>query len=521
MVGTIDSGLGQMVQFSALKFKPGQGPLYQQLFDEIVRRIRNGAFPPGHKLPPTRALAKSVGAHRNTVVRAYEALEDAGFVESTVGRGTFVSAAAAAPSAEPLPTPPTAHPGTGVPWSRLVSRSVRVEAISRWDRVAQRIQNADVINLTRMQPSDDLLPTALFRRCMDHVLQRLGSRALGYAPREGLPRLREAIREDLARQGVACTAEDILITTGSQQALDLIARALVDPGDAFLVDAMTYAGAVNALGAAGAELLPFSWDAEGPDPTTIPTAANLDLKGAYLMPGAHNPTGRLITAARRTALLAWSRRTGIPLIEDDYAADLHLDDSPVPAPLRAEDGEVVYLATYSKKLIPALRVGFVLAPAALRPHLVALKQTVDLGTSALMQHALAEFLERGYLAAHLERVRLEYRRRRDALVAALAEAVPPGFHLRPPASGQALWMALPADFEPSEVFRAAQAEGVLVSPSTLFQVGGGGERGLRITFCYEPAARLIEGARRLGRALSKLTATRYPTAPEPDALGVT
>ena len=493
--------------------------MYQQLFDEIVRRIRNGALPPGHRLPPTRALAKAVGAHRNTVVRAYEALEDAGFVDSAVGRGTFVtSAARSVPATEPVAV--RAVPAPGVPWTRLVARAGKVEPLSRWDRVAQRIQTKEVINLTRMQPAEELLPTALFKRCVDHVLRTLSGRCLGYAPREGLPRLREAVQEDLARQGVACPADDILITTGSQQALDLLARALVDPSDAFLVDSTTYAGAVTALGAAGARLIPFPSDDEGPDPMAVEQLARSGVKGAYLMPGAHNPTGRQTTAARRAALLSWSRRAGVPLIEDDYAADLHLDDTPAPAPLRAADGDVVYIGTYSKKLIPALRVGFVVAPAPLRPHLVALKQTVDLGTSALMQHALAEFLERGYLGAHLERSRPEYRRRRDALAAALNDALPDGFRVRPPAAGQAMWLPLPDGFEPSEVFRAAQDEGVLVSPSTLFQVGDRAERGLRLTYCSETPARLIEGAHRLARALERLRPTIHPL-PEPDALGVT
>ena len=504
----------QLVQFSAIQFHPGQGPLYQQLFDEIVRRIRNGALPAGYRLPPTRVLAKTVGAHRNTVVRAYEALEDAGFVDSTVGRGTFVAS-----SALPADRPPEAVASAGVSWNRLLSRAGRVEPLSRWDRVAKRIQTSEVVNLTRMQPSEDLLPTALFKRCVEHVFRTVSSRALGYAPREGLARLREAVCHDLARQGVACSADDVLITTGSQQALDVVARALVDPGDAFLVDSTTYAGALTALGAAGARLIPFPSDLEGPDPAAVERLAEKGVKGAYLMPGAHNPTGRQTTTERRWALLQWSRRSGVPLIEDDYAADLQLSDAPAPSPLRGADGDVVYIGTYSKKLIPALRVGFVVAPAALRPHLVALKQTVDLGTSALMQHALAEFLERGYLGAHLERTRIEYRRRRDALVEALRQGLPEGFTVQTPAAGQALWLSLPDAFEPSDAFRAAQEEGVLVSPSALFQVGDRAERGLRLTFCSEPPGRLTEGAHRLIRALRRLRPAQQ-SRPEPDALGV-
>ncbi|MEM7677496.1 MAG: aminotransferase class I/II-fold pyridoxal phosphate-dependent enzyme [Myxococcota bacterium] len=178
------------------------------------------------------------------------------------------------------------------------------------------------------------------------------------------------------------------------------------------------------------------------------------------------------------------------------------------------------MGTYSKKLIPALRIGFVIAPPELRPHLVALKQTVDLGTSALMQHALAEFLERGYLEPHLERIRPEYRRRRDALVEGLVRHLPEGFSVHSPAAGHSIWLNLPVSLEPSEVFRAAQNEGVLVSPSTLFQIGDRAERGLRLTFCTEPPGRLAEGAVRLARALKRLRPAAVEIA-EPDALGVT
>src|SRR5262249_23600195 len=159
-------------------------------------------------------------------------------------------------------------------------------------------------------------------------------------------------------------------------------------------------------------------------------------------------TGATISAARREALVAWSRRSGVPLIEDDYVADLDIEGRPPPAAMRALDGDVIYIGTYSKRLAPALRIGFIAAPPARRPRLVALKYTLDLGNSELLQQTLAEFLERGYLTAHLGRTLPEYRRRRDALEEGLARHLPRGLRWRRPDHGVALWMPLPPPLDP-------------------------------------------------------------------------
>lgn len=480
-----------------LRLRPADGePLYRQLFDQIVARIRGGAWPPGHRLPPTRALAEELGAHRNTVVRVYEELETAGFVTSTVGRGTFVAAlppTGAAPQAAPAPG--------GMPWGSLASTAISVEPRGRPERLARGgPAPRDAVVMNRMQPAPDLLPDELFRRCMDHALRSLGPRALGYGPREGLPRLRELVAADLERQGVPATAEDLLITTGSQQALDLVARALVNPGDPFLVDESTYAGALNLLTVAGARLIPVPSDDEGPDLAALERHARIGAKGFYLMPNCQNPTGARVSAGRREALVAWSRQAGVPLVEDDYASDLILDGHPPLPPLRALDGDVIYIGTYSKKLIPALRIGYLLCPRPLHGRLAALKHAMDLGTSAILQHALAELLERGYLRAHLARSVEEYRRRRDALERGLGRHLPRGVAWRRPETGVVLWLPVPPPLDAESLYVAAQRHGVLVNPGTLNAVGPTPRPGLRLTFCFEPPERLAEGARRLGRA---------------------
>ncbi|MDH5671824.1 MAG: PLP-dependent aminotransferase family protein [Myxococcales bacterium] len=492
-IGPIDLALGSHT------------PIYQQLFDAIAGRIENGALAPGARLPPTRRLAVRLGTHRNTVVRAYRALEDAGFVVSTVGRGTFVESAP--PQKPRLPGAPALRresgPG-GVAWAGLFSEVSEVESEQRRHFIKLTRAGGDRIDLARHQPSADLLPAELFQRCLDHVLRSLGPRTLGYAPRAGVPRLRECIAEDLTRLGVSTCAQDVQVTSGSQQALDVLVRMLVDPGEHVLVDATTYAGAIGVFRAAGARLIPVATDEEGPSLSALERLSRSGAKFFYLMPNCHNPTGRVISTRRRQQLVAWSRRSGIALIEDDYTSDLNLDEVEPPPPLRALDGDVIYVGTYSKKLIPALRLGYVVGPAAIHERFEALKHSMDLGSSLLLQYGLAEFLERGYLRAHLKRIVPEYRRRRDALAAGLAATLGNALPVRLSSHGVVSWIELPDALPPDRVFERALERGVLVGPSNLNRSGDLSEQGIRLTCCAEPAARLREGGQRLGTLLLEL-----------------
>jgi DNA-binding transcriptional MocR family regulator len=482
-----------------LKIDPDRDePLYQQIFDQLVLQIRSGRLAPGTRLPPTRDLARRLEIHRNTVIHAYEELVAAGFAIAGVGRGTFVNAL---PRSQPLSEPPEQP---RVAWETLVSGVLRSGPLRSFEQFVIGPAARDVVNLSRLEPSIDLVPAELFQRCVDHVLRTLGAKALAYGPREGLPRLRGRIAEDLGRRGLLLEQDDILVTTGSQQALDLLARALLDPGDTVLVGASTYTGAIRVFAAAGARVAAVPSDEQGPDLRALEALGGPAPKFFYLMPDCNNPTGACISLQRRQELLRWSQERGVPLVEDDYGADLGLEGQPPLPALRSMSRDVPYLGTFSKKLIPALRLGFLVCPPGLRGLLAPLKQAMDLGTSALLQHALAEFLDRGYLEPHLGRIRAEYRRRRDALETALSEHLPAELRWRHPEQGLMLWLPLPPALDARLLFEEARREGVLVSPSPLFGVDGRPEPGVRLTFCAEPPERLAEGARRLGRAVKRL-----------------
>ncbi|HWO13587.1 MAG TPA: PLP-dependent aminotransferase family protein, partial [Polyangiaceae bacterium] len=409
-----------------------------------------------------------------------------------------------------------------IPWAALLSRAAQSEALGRAERQGRRGEHgAGTINLARMEPAPELIPEQLLRRCFMHVLGGHGLHALGYAPVEGTPGLREQIARDLVERGVPVRTEEVIVTSGSQQGLDLIARALLNPGDTLLVEPTTYAGAIDLFTLGGARLLPVPMDTEGPDVTALDRLTRPEVKGLYLMPNAHNPTGRTLGAARRRALIEWSRASGVPIIEDDYAAGIVLDDTEALPHLRALDGDVIHVSTFSKRLAPALRVGYVVAPAALRPALMSLMRVVALGTSATTQLALGEFMERGYLRAHGSRTRQLYRAQRDALSEALLEHLPSACTWQLPSHGVVLWVRLPDGTDPEGVSAEARRRGVLVSPSSLFTVGGRPEPAIRLVFSAETTERLVEGARRLAQAIERALAERSsppPTAPGPSEL---
>jgi DNA-binding transcriptional MocR family regulator len=363
---------------------------------------------------------------------------------------------------------------------------------------------SDVVDLTRMAPPPDLIPHELYRRCVDHVLRTAPEKALSYAPTEGLKSLRELVVADLARRAVPAHADELVITAGSQQGLDLVARTLLDPGDLVLTHASTYAGALQVLSASRAKVIGLPSDDEGPEMSTLRRLAPQRPKLLYLMPNHVNPTGACISARRREALLAWARDAQVVVVEDDYAADLELEHEPPPPAMRVLDPDVIHVGSFSKRLIPGLRVGYVVVPAELLAPLLSLKRTTDLGSCALHQLALAEFLERGYLGGHLHRVQAEYRQRRDVLMAALREHLPPGTRIDRPVRGLSLWLALPSAIDPDAVFEAALRARVVVGSGRLYAADDRVVGGLRLNYCFESHERLRLGAARLAEVLGSI-----------------
>lgn len=471
-------------------------PLYRQLEGWLRNAITTGALPVGSRLPSSRALAADLGVSRVTVGTAYAELESAGLVVAAVGSGTRV--APVLPTTAAGAAPGDRGGGTWPAWQGSAEASEPAEA---------RPLGPDVVAFTGVgDPA--VYPAAEFGRTIRQVLAREGAVALSYGPDPaGDPSLRRTVTQLLASQGIGVPPDSVVITSGSQQALALVCQVLVRPGDTVLVEEPTYDLALRLLRAAGAQLVGVPVDGHG---LRVDVLAELLERRPrprllYVVPNFQNPTGASLSGPRRHALLELARAHGVPVFEDDFAGDLRYSGRATPAIKSLDDGgHVLYAGTFSKLLMPGLRIGYLVVDGPIRRRLVEAKQVTDLGTSLLLQRALDRFVTVGRYQANLRRTGRLYRERRDALRRALAEHLPDaGFAV--PAGGLFCWVALPAGVRSDAVFRAARDRGVDVAPGSRFFLrpeDGAGH--IRLNFAVQPRERIAAGVVRLAAAVDSL-----------------
>src|SRR5438874_4490706 len=394
--------------------------LPRQIQADLEGRVRARLRGPGGKLPATRELAQELGVNRATVAQAYEELVAAGWARAHVGQGTFVAEPAGVQVA-PGPADPRPAP---LNWPGLFSRSAQIVAADD-DRTRALVSAAaatpGVITFAGGMPDSGLFPTEAFRRVLNDVIREDGASLLQYYPAGGYPPLRQYLSTYLLRFGLEARPDEILIVNGSQQGFDLIARTLLDPGDAVAIEQPTYPRAMQVFRSFGASLLAVDRDTSGPRVDAFERLLERQApKLFYCQPSAHNPTGLTIRRDVAMGLLAAAARHQVPVMEDGFDGSLYYGERP-PAPLKALDrhGVVVYIGTFSKVLFPGLRLGWLVAPAPLAERLRAAKQLADLHTSALIQAAVHRFCERRLLDRHVAHIAAEYRRRRDTLGASL------------------------------------------------------------------------------------------------------
>jgi len=480
-------------------------PLYLQIRNQLREMILDGTLSEGSRLPPERKMAAALGVNRSTVVNAYRELAADGLVEGHVGRGTIVRRPPLAPSS--LPQRLIAHP---LVWAEyFVPRPERERDPLLRDLMAL-LTRSDVISFAAGIPAPELYPLDDFRQVMTHVLNAAGTALLQPCPVEGYYPLRQTIAQRMARRGATVRAENILIVTGSQQGLDLIARAFLGTGDEVVVEAPCYLGALQIFGAAGARLLGVPLDEEG---MRMDVLENILLryrpKLIYTLPTFQNPSGRTMSLRRRLQLLELARRHRVPIVEDDPYGELYYT-SQAPSPLLASDqeGYIIYLSTFSKILFPGLRLGWVAAPRSVIERLSQIKQLADLHCSTLIQGAVHEFCQRGALDRHLGRVRDLYCQRRDAMLAALADVALPGLEWDEPQGGFNLWCRLPSGVRARQLMVEAARRNVALVPGEVFYPDDGGQEEMRLNFSCPPVAQIQEGVRRLGIALTALLKKR-------------
>lgn len=351
-------------------------------------------------------------------------------------------------------------------------------------------------------PDPDLYPVETLREIADRVLREDGRAALQYGPAEGYPPLREFIAGMLRHRGLNASPEGILVTSGSQQALDLVARAFLDPGDVVLLENPSYLAAIQAFDSYGARYRTAPVDDAGMDLAALPPPGPSGVKLIYTMPNFQNPTGRTMSLERREALARAAAEAGIPLVEDDAYYDLRYEGEPLPPVCAlAENPWAVYVGTFSKTIAPGLRVGYLCAAPPLAERLAQLKQIADLHTGSLAQRLAWRYCVEGHLGPGIERLRSAYRTRRDAMLEALEASAEGLLSWTRPAGGMFLFASLRNGRDAEALLARALERRVAFVPGASFHPRGGGNNTLRLNFVSAAEPEIRRGIRLLAEAI--------------------
>ena len=476
--------------------------------------MRRGRLGAGARLPATRDMARMLAVNRNTVIAAYAELAGEGWITTAPASGTFISARL--PDLAPRRFAAASAPRPGVPPTTgfdLLQATLQRPA-SRSTRTVPDLPAPDTgpggLFLWGGIPDVSLVPAAALARAYRRALRVRDREVLAYGDSRGHPRLRAAVAGMLsATRALAATADDVIITRGSQMAVDLAARTLLRPGDVVAVEELGYRRAWDALARAGARLVPLPVDTDGIDVAALAAlCARRRVRALYLTPHHQYPSTVVLGAARRIALLDLARRERLAILEDDYDHEFHFEGRPV-MPLASADGAgvVVYIGTFSKILAPGLRLGFMVAPRSLLDRVVTLREVVDRQGDLATESAVAELIEDGELQRHARRMRRIYEARRDVFVAALRRRLGDALTFRIPPGGMSLWAraARGIDVESWSARAAAGGVGFVTGRAYVLPSDARAMRRwrshVRLGYGRYDAARLEEAVRRMARAL--------------------
>ncbi len=397
------------------------------------------------------------------------------------------------------------------PWAHRYAQRTKSAKSSIIRELLKLTQRPEVISFAGGLPAPEVFPVARFQEACLRVLQTQASVALQYGPTEGYRPLREHIVAHMARYGILASVDNVLITSGSQQALDLIAKLLINRGDRILVESPTYLGALQAFDLMGAEYVTVPIDNDGLQTCEMEQALRSGPKFMYILPNFQNPGGVTLSRSRREELVALSDKYGIPIIEDDPYGQLRYEGEHI-TPLVVLDrtnrdngyklGNVIYLSTFSKVLAPGLRVAWIVAPPDVIARLSQLKQSTDLHTSSFAQMVIYEAAREGFIDEHVKLIRRVYKERRDAMLQALADYFPPEVSWTHPQGGLFLWVTMPAGVDSRRLLDTALRQDVAFVPGEPFFPNGDTQSHMRLNFSNAQPEQIREGIRRLSIAVA-------------------
>jgi 2-aminoadipate transaminase len=467
-------------------------PLYAQIVTQLREMMRRGVLKAGDRLPANRELAKTLGVNRNTITAAYEELAAEGLIRSHVGQGTFVNDVPQVASLrdERVATFPMS-------WNALLTDPPQDNWLNSW---LDSYQKKDTISLSYGLPQTELFPLEDFRLALNRAFRKEGHALLQLGLSGGYQPLQQHLASYMALMGIKVAPDEVLITNGCQQSLDLISRILVRPGDEVVIENPTFPGAISVFCGTNSKFISVPVHERGLDLDVLEDILTQRRpKLIYVVPTFQNPTGVAMDIAARRRLIELAARHRVPIIEDDVYRELRYD-GPDVLPLKALDkyGLVIYINSFSKVGFPGLRVGWVVAPRPLIEHLNALKQRSDVHASMLSQAAIYEFARQGLLNKHMRRAKKVYAERRDAMLSALEKYFPAEAKWNHPAGGMVIWVYLPESLNASQILLEAAKQGVIFSPGERFYASQPQCNMMRLGFTMNDAPQIEIAVKRLG-----------------------
>ncbi len=405
------------------------------------------------------------------------------------------------------------------PWEYRYSYRAQRMGSSIIRELLKLTEQPDIISFAGGLPAPDVFPLKEFREACNVVLDTCGPQALQYGTTEGYRPLREMIARHTSRYAIEVNADNVLITSGSQQALDFIGRLFINNGDHILVESPTYLGALQAWNAYGANYVSVPSDENGMNVDELEKALRAGPKFIYVLPNFQNPTGTTLSLERRHKLVELADKYGVPIVEDDPYGQLRFEGEHLPSVVSLDSqfrgpngghysGNVIYLSTFSKLLAPGLRLAWIIAPPEVIRKLVMAKQAADLHTATFNQYVAYEVGKGGFIDEHVKFISKVYKERRDVMLETMEELFPSEVRWTHPQGGMFLWGILPQGMDSAEVLKIAIQRKVAFVPGGSFHPNGGGENTMRINFSYSNPETIREGVTRLGYVLKELIAEK-------------
>ncbi len=476
-------------------------PLAQQIYQELSDRIRSGLLPPGAPLPSIRQLSLTCGVSFMTVVRAYNLLEQAGLVTRTQGKGTYVRS-----SQQEMPPDGVTEHACRFDWQLMLTDYL--PRAQNWKKLIAQGEASISFSCASLYPG--LAPHADLTACMRAAVQDDPAAVIPYGPVQGDLSLREAMTKSVKPLGLSLVPEETIVTNGAQQAIDLVARSFVGPGDVVVTEAPTYAAAIDVFRSRGAVIVPVPVDGEGMRVDLLASLCDRrPPKLIYTIPTFQNPTGTVMSRRRRVDLVDLAQSYHSLILEDDPWSEIWFE-TPPPPPVKSldEHGHVIYVKSFSKIVAPGVRLALLAASGTILNRLTAAKATADLGSPLLTQHGLRRFLTTPAAKKHLANLRTRMLHRRNRVLRLLKQHAPPGITWTVPSGGYNVWLTLPPWIHTDELIIPASREGIDFLPGSVCYPGEPETNHLRISFSAMSEEQLTEGIVAFCRVLDRAVSSR-------------